>query len=434
MANQVQPNTRLAGRWLIVVRAAWVAIAGLAVGLFIAGTPARYTQLLAVTPAAATMLGQLRPEDAGLLAQVGLPLSAYAAYFTGLELLTALIVAGVAGLIFWGRSDDWMALFVSMNLITAATALPIVTVLETVHSGWTNVFAAASRALFALFAGGLVSFFYLFPNGRFVPRWTSWLTVVWLLYTVAWLFFPALQPPAGFGRGFTARDAPIILWIVIWLLSAVLAQIWRYRRVSDAIERQRTKWVVVGFASLVTLFVTGVLVLTSASLAHSGMTFLAARLTGPALIAIGVMALALSIGLSVLRYRLWDVDIIIHRTLVYSTLTLFLGLVYVGCVVLLRQVLTPLTGGSELAIVASTLAIAALVNPLRRRIQTIIDRRFYRRKYDAEKTLAAFSARMRDEPNLDALTADLLRVVDETMQPAHASLWLKQSTNTNRGE
>jgi hypothetical protein len=129
--------------------------------------------------------------------------------------------------------------------------------------------------------------------------------------------------------------------------------------------------------------------------------------------------------MAILRSRLFDIDIIIRRTLIYSLLTLMLGLVYIGCIVVSRTFVAPFTGSSELAIVASTLAIAALFNPLRRRIQNSIDKRFYRRKYDAGKVLAAFAATARDETDLDALTAELLCVVDETMQPEFVGLWLR---------
>jgi len=138
-----------------------------------------------------------------------------------------------------------------------------------------------------------------------------------------------------------------------------------------------------------------------------------------------LLLIPLSIGVAILRSRLWDIDVQIRGTLVYGALTTALALVYISSVVLLQHLLAPLTGSSDLAIVASTLAIAALFMPLRRRIQTTIDKRFYRRKYDAIKTLAAFRARLRSETDLDALTGDLLAVVDETMQPAHASLWLR---------
>ena len=134
--------------------------------------------------------------------------------------------------------------------------------------------------------------------------------------------------------------------------------------------------------------------------------------------------LPISFTLAIMRSHLWDIDVIIRRTLVYSTLTLTLGLVYVGCILMTRTLIAPLIGGSDVAIVASTLVIAALFSPLRRRIQNFIDKRFYRRKYDAAKVLAAFGATARDETDLERLTAEMLRVVDETMQPEFVGLWL----------
>jgi hypothetical protein len=135
------------------------------------------------------------------------------------------------------------------------------------------------------------------------------------------------------------------------------------------------------------------------------------------------------VGIAVLKYRLYDIDLLINRTLVYGALTALLVGVYVGSIVVLQGLLRALTGQeSQLAIVASTLAVAALFNPLRRRIQSFIDRRFYRRKYDARKTLEAFSAKLRDETDLETLNNELVGVVRETMQPAHVSLWLRPDT------
>ena len=146
---------------------------------------------------------------------------------------------------------------------------------------------------------------------------------------------------------------------------------------------------------------------------------------------IGILAIPTAVGVAMLRYRLYDIDVVINRTLVYGSLTVMLALVYFGGVTATQAVFTVLTGQEEqpqLAIVISTLVIAALFTPLRRRIQTFIDRRFYRSKYDARKTLEAFSAQLRNETDLEALSDDLVGVVRETMQPTHVSLWLRPET------
>jgi hypothetical protein len=184
---------------------------------------------------------------------------------------------------------------------------------------------------------------------------------------------------------------------------------------AEARERQQFKWFAYGTAVFL-----GALFLMDAALQIGGPW---ARFV---VIVTGLSAIPVAVGIAILRYRLYDIDLLINRTLVYGVLTGILALVYLGGVVALQALFRYLTGqGSQLAIVASTLAIAALFGPLRRRIQAFIDRRFYRRKYDVTKTLEAFSATLRDETDLDALRADLVGVVGETMQPAHVSLWLR---------
>ena len=211
-----------------------------------------------------------------------------------------------------------------------------------------------------------------------------------------------------------------------WLGLGLAAQIYRYRWHSSPAQRQQAKWVVGGLAAGLGGFI-GAIFLSEVlfpGLAPAGSPAdLAARMA----VVGSFVFIPLSLTMAILRLRLWEIDRLINRALVYGALTASLALVYFGSVVLLQRLVGVLTGQQEsrLAIVASTLAIAALFQPLRRRLQVAIDRRFYRRRYDAAQILTAFSATLRDETNLEKISADLLAVVQETMQPAHVSLWLR---------
>ena len=199
----------------------------------------------------------------------------------------------------------------------------------------------------------------------------------------------------------------------------VLVQVYRYRLVSNFVQRQQTKWVVLGIVAAAVGYCTFLVL----NLLRGGIL---ASLLGYTAALLLLFLLMISIVVAVLRYRLYDIDLLINRTLVYGSLTVMLVALYFGGIVVLQMLFVALTGQqSTLAIVASTLLIAALFNPLRHRIQSFIDRRFYRRKYDAAKTLAAFSAKLRSETDLDALSDDLVGVVSETMEPAQVSLWLR---------
>jgi hypothetical protein len=198
-------------------------------------------------------------------------------------------------------------------------------------------------------------------------------------------------------------------------LGAVISLVVRFSR-ARGVERQQIKW----FASATALTLVWILLFGQASL--RGLPGIIVDLSA----LLVIPSIPVATGIAILRYRLYDIDLIINRTLVYGSLTVTLVALYVGGIVLLQRVFVFLTGQqSTLAVVASTLLIAALFTPLRRRIQGFIDRRFYRRKYDARKTLEAFSAKLRDETDLEALNNDLVGVVRETMQPAHVSLWLR---------
>src|SRR6266567_2194718 len=211
----------------------------------------------------------------------------------------------------------------------------------------------------------------------------------------------------------------------------IFSQIYRYRRVSTPTQRQQTKWVVFGVTVFVGVFIGLLLISSIPSLYNSLLLNEVWTLTLP----IASLAIPLSIGFSILRYRLYDIDVLINRTLVYGTLTISLALVYVGLVIGLGSLVRLFTGQlaqSPVVIVASTLAIAALFQPLRQRIQAIIDHRFYRRKYDAARTVAAFSATLRNEVELTQISEHLVAVVRETMQPERISLWLRKSDHERK--
>jgi hypothetical protein len=224
--------------------------------------------------------------------------------------------------------------------------------------------------------------------------------------------------------------SPPYLWALLGVvvLGALYAQIYRYRHVSTPTERQQTKWVLFGI--LLWLLLMGILFVPySIELSlPPGSPLPWWTLVNSAGWWLTMTIVPFSLSIAVLRYRLYDIDLLMNRTLVYGSLTAMLALVYFGGVAATQGIFRTITGHeqqSQLAIVVSTLVIAALFTPLRRRIQGFIDRRFYRRKYDAAKTLEAFSVKLRDETDLDALSDDLTSVVREAMQPAHVSLWLR---------
>jgi hypothetical protein len=406
---------RLQGTWLLLARVVWVALVVLTLAIFFASLPV-YVALLQ-TPCAGTacIYGfRLTPSQAGALKGIGLSIGAYAAYYVAFSLAILLVCVVVSTLIIWRRSDDRMALLVALLLVTNG-AINVTTAVSAGSSPWQVPNACLTVLYLALF----MLVFLLFPSGQFVPSFTRWIFIVLLVGQVLLIFFPQAS--------FT-RSAPVIplVWLVFLCELAIVAlvQLYRYRRVSRPRERQQTKWVVFGFACSATV---GILVtvppLMFPVLASPDSLYpLAYNQVGFLL----TLSLPFSFGFAMLHSRLWDIDIIINRTLVYGALTVILTTVYVGLVIGLQTLLRGIISqDNSIAIVVSTLAIAALFQPLRRRIQQLIDRRFYRSKYDAAKTVAAFSATLRNEVDLDQLREQLLAVVQETMQPTHVSLWLR---------
>jgi hypothetical protein len=420
IAQRGPPGTRLTGPRHIVVRVLWIALAILTVATLTAATVIDHSYYAGLPAARGWTPDGYRVA----LVQLGLDASSLDAFSIVITITLALTFIGLSVVIFWQKPDDKMAIFVSAFLMTFSLTAAGAGLGARTHP----LLSVPILFLSILGQSCVFLFLFIFPDGRFVPRWTRWPTIaaVALLLSITALVqvLPQLVGIEWF----------IIYFVVSWMFVSLPAQIYRYRRVSTLVQQQQTKMVVFGFALLLASGLAGwfvpVFIIKSLfpMLAQpSGQALIFDFITGTVINTFGILMLPLCIGVAILRSRLWDIDIIVRRTLVYSTLTLTLGLVYLGCILLTRTLVAPLTGGSELAIIISTLAIAALFMPLRRRIQHFIDRRFYRRKYDAAKVLAAFGVTARDETNLEALTAELLNVVDETMQPEFVGLWLRHT-------
>jgi hypothetical protein len=282
----------------------------------------------------------------------------------------------------------------------------------------------------------------LFPDGKLPSR--RWRPLAWLSGAVMVLAslaitlapgplegHPGVRNPLGLEGHPWIADAAIvvILLLPLCILASALSLVLRYRR-SGGEVRQQIKWIAFAASFVGLVYLSGLvseIIFAPGSLVGEDAPPLWVEAWRTVLL-LSYAGVPVAVGFAVLRYRLYNIDTLINRTLVYGSLTTMLALIYFGGVATTQAIFRALTGQVEqpqLAVVVSTLVIAALFNPLRRRIQGFIDRRFYRRKYDARKTLEAFSAKLREETDLDALNAELVGVVRETMQPAHVSLWLR---------
>ena len=419
------PATTLRGRWLLLARVAWVAVAVTALAIILFSIPSSFEHYRSVCTAASEVcaeraIGQPTSEGMRALREVGLSVRSYALFNVVIDKVFQLVCFAVGALIFWRRSDDRMALLTSLFLVTFGTVA---------LDNTTNAQAlVSSQPAWWLAVQGVqivgevcaVLFFLLFPSGRFVPHWTRWLAVAFIVNQVPDGLFPEL-----YSRSPSLETVSYLVFLGS-VVSMVWSQIYRFLRVSSPAQRQQSKWVVFGLTlGVAGTFPSQLPVDLSLVGGDTPLTLLFLKVG----FALSLMLIPLSIGVAVLRSHLFDIDLLINRTLVYGSLTTVLVALYFGGIVLLQRLFVALTSEqSTLAVVASTLLIAALFNPLRRRIQGFIDRRFYRRKYDARKTLEAFSSKLRGETDLEALSDDLVGVVRETMQPAHVSLWLCPDT------
>jgi hypothetical protein len=422
-------NTRLSGRWLIVARAVWLALVIPSLGLFVANLLAydRQLQRACAGPFLCNLTGALTARELQAFPTLGISVGGYAALLTISLALIVSIWCVVGFLIFWRRSDDWVAMlaafFLVMFSITPAGNNPGFVVI------FDYPFLALPISLVSFL--GQVSigvFFSLFPNGRLVPRWMG---LILLLYIINAFLHNFPTPDSTFDMNWPAWLN--LLVALVFPGAIVISQIYRYRRVSTPLQRQQTKWILFGVTVAVGI-VIGLQIIGSLIPPNVNANPLGG-VSGVILsyiFFVAILLIPLSIGFSILRYRLYDIDVLINRTLVYGTLTALLALLYFGLIFALQSLFQGMFHqNNDVAIVVSTLVIAALFQPLRRRLQAIIDRRFYRRKYDARRTIANFSASLRGEVDLTELSEQLVAIVEETMQPAHVSLWLSQPRKTS---
>jgi hypothetical protein len=407
-------SRRLTGRWLLAARVAWVAVTALVVVLFVISIPGAYAFSDTLCNAASCANDQIPLAAARQLHTYGLSLAFFAGYVVALKCFTFVVFLAMATVIYWRASAGRVALVAAFTFVTFAAMVAITHPAITLPALWLR------PAQLTDIVGGtaFVMLLCVFPNGRFVPRWTRWL---WLVNLVGY------TPHLLSQQIVTNNDPLSVLTLASLLTSLVAAQIYRYRSVSTSVERQQTKWVVLGVgAGLGGNIATIILFLSVPHLASRNVLL---YLTVYTAVFGTAILIPLTFGLALLRYRLWDVDALVGRVLTYGLLTGLLGALYVGMILVLQglsgRVIHQGTD-NPLALVISTLAIAALVQPVRRWLQHSIDRRFYRAKHDTAKTLASFSGALRQQTDLEQVRAQLLAVVTETMEPAHVSLWLRQ--------
>jgi hypothetical protein len=401
------------GRWssspsvLTAARVAWVAVAVASVALYLGAMPTYYHQALTLTNQDGFIPRNPEQWRVGLH-QLGLSPSFYAVYAVIGRSLLALSLVVTGTVIVLRRSRDWFALFLTLSFLVFGCTTP------PVSDEYTHAAIGPVVQILSGFGQSFLLILYLFPDGRFVPGWTRWCAVVLL---------------ASFVVPYSEVQTATLILLGVTLF---IAPIYRYRRVATPAQKQQMKWALVGLTLAVLVIIIEILLYPAfpglASTDRSKVLFDFVTLTA---VVIAFSLVPVFIGVAILRYKLWEIDTLVNRTLVYGSLTISLVAIYAAGVITLEALARALTGQtSDLTIAVVTLAVAALFNPWRHRLQQFIDRRFYRRRYDATRVLAAFNTRLRDEVDLDDLTTDLVGVVHDTVEPADIRLWLKQGSAT----
>ncbi len=412
-----ETDTRLHGYWLVLVRLVSLSVYVLSVGLFVASILSLFATLHILctgTATACNATGQLAPSDVRRLQELGLSIDFYAIYTIVITLIFALGYWLVSALLFWRKSDNPLALLAAVSLGTFPLAFNS-DFISLLPSPWSLL----SHCISFLGSVCIVLFFYMFPSGHFVPRWTRWV----LIPAIAFWGLNEFFPQAPFNPFFRFPVLKIVTFLVV-VGGIVIVQVYRYRRVSTPTQRQQTKWVVygvsmglAGFLLLIPLFVFFPALFPAGSFA---------RLIGTTVIYGLMLLLPLSIGIAILRYRLWDIDLIINRTLVYGALTASVVGIYalvVGGLGALLQV----RGNLGLSLLATGL-IAVLIQPLHTRLQRAVNRLLYGERDEPYKVISRLGQRLEATLAPEAVLPTIVETVTQALKLPYAAISLKQDS------
>jgi signal transduction histidine kinase len=384
--------------------------------LYVIGTPVYFAQL--TTLCANCLDEHLTAVKVQALHTLGVSITAYAAYWTAINLCFALVYCAMATFIFWRKPTDQVTLFASFSLMSLGASFPdIPNALVAVHPGWW----LPVTLLDALGFPSFICFLFLFPNGRFVPEFTRWVAIGFAVLYVFNAFFP------GSVLSFTHWSRLLILLVIILVFgSLVFAQLYRYRRISTPEERQQTKWVVFG----ATIALLGFLMLAFLPLAVLQLFFpiQSLSLLSSVFLISGVYLLLLlvplAIAIAILRYRLWDIDLIINRTLVYGTLTVSIVGIYAAFVVSLGTLLNA-EGNSVLSLLAASL-MAVLFQPIREHLQRLVNRLMYGERDEPYRVISRLGQRLEATLTPDAVLSVIVETVAQALKLPYAAITLQQ--------
>jgi signal transduction histidine kinase len=403
-------DTRLHGRWLLLARGLWITLVVLTLTIFGASLPVYVAQLQTPCAGTACWYSQLSPGQVGALNSMGLSLGDYTSYMVALTLASVVVCLVVSTLIVWRRPDDRMALLVALLLVTFG---PIIA--TSAVSASSSPWRVPNECLSFLALSLLVLVFLLFPSGQFVPHWMRWTPVLFLAGLVPTAFVAPLMPNT------------LVEWLTYLvslgvLVTVALLQLYRYRHVSSPLQRQQTKWVVFGLAVPVTvdLIVTVPYLIFPVLASRSSLYLLVHNVVFPFL----PLFLPLSFGFAMLRYRLWEIDIIINRTLVYGTLTASVIGVYVLVVSILGTLLHTF-GDFPIALLATGI-IAVLFQPLRARLQRGVNRLMYGERDDPYAVLSRLASRLDATLASESVLPTIVETVAQALKLPYAAITLKQ--------